>query len=136
MDLQVRGLDDIHKSLKALGGKEAKRARTNASRTAARVLAKAVKANAPVGTGELKKSVRASKPFNGRTVTVAPVKVAYWGQILEGGVDSKRNITLKHKGWISDAAMGAAQSAIDKFTADMWKQIANQWERWVKRGKR
>jgi hypothetical protein len=147
MQLEVQGLDEIHKALKKLGGREAVRARGNASRNAARVIAKRLKAAAPVRSeggekkrsdgssspGDLKRSVRVGRPFNGRTVSVAGVKMAYWGSILDTGRDSRRGVTFPQAHWIERTAMNSAQESINKFAADMWKQIANQWTKYAKR---
>ena len=146
LSVDVTGMDELHKAMKALGGREAKRARTNAARNAAALLARGIKAAAPVrqtpeddndGEGAealpnaLKDSVRVGKPFNGRGVSIASVKMNYYGIILNSGRDKKRGITFPHVRWIKRAAERHAQASIDKFTKDLWKQLANQWDKHV-----
>ena len=147
LSVEVTGLEELHKALKKLGGREAKRARTNAAQNAARLIAKRMKSDAPVGdhppkkrstgsskAGDLKRLTKVSRPFTGRSVSVASIKTAYWGVILNKGEDSKRGITFRrHRKWIDRSVRASFQPSVDKFTADMWKQIAKQWDRIVKK---
>jgi len=131
--IKVTGLKEVSKALKALGGRQALYAIGDATKPAAREIAKQLKRDAPKNTGELKRSIRAGKIWRGRRATGTGVKMKFYGYILSHGEDSKRGRSFGFlKDWIPDAVMRAYRPSVDKFTNESWKQIVKQWKRYVK----
>jgi HK97 gp10 family phage protein len=88
VDVQVKGLEELKRELARLDAAVATRLARNASMAMARVVAKHARANAPVLTGALKRSIKARKDPErrqaGRVVAYANAK-AWQSHLVEYG---------------------------------------------------
>lgn len=87
-DLNVKGLDELHRQLQALSAELQNNATRAAMRAGARVIERAAKGAVPVHDGELRKSIRTSTRRRGSSITAtvkAGSKAAFYAHMVEFG---------------------------------------------------
>lgn len=106
--LSSKSKKSINRAIKQIGDKDAKKAVRKATRASAKVFAKELKKNAPVDTGELKKSIKVraakrSRKYIGVNATVGLDTDAFYGNFIEFGAKGPRGWhkgDLQAKPWI------------------------------------
>lgn len=92
--IEVEGLDELRKRLKQFGDRDLPKGLQRANKTASEIIARAAKSNAPVRSGLLQRSIRATATQKAAEVRMGNARVPYAAVIERGGRVGRNKATI------------------------------------------